>query len=104
VRLGEEAGLGVASALWVPAADDEPAVRVTWHEARAFCRWAGGRLPRDDEWGHAAHAEQCAQPNGAKEPPRRSEPTQALLPLPAPPVRRKVDRVESKRSIRPLQG
>lgn len=33
-----------------PAADDEPAVHVTWYEAQAFCRWAGGRLPRDDEW------------------------------------------------------
>jgi hypothetical protein len=25
------------------AADDEPAVHITFHEAQAFCQWAGGR-------------------------------------------------------------
>lgn len=45
-----------------PAADDEPAVHVTWHEAQAFCRWAGGRLPRDDEWARAAYTEQRERP------------------------------------------
>lgn len=28
------------------AADGEPAVHVTFHEAQAFCRWAGGQLPK----------------------------------------------------------
>lgn len=45
-----------------PAADDEPAVHVTWHEARAFCRWAGGRLPTDAQWAGAAYTEQRARP------------------------------------------
>lgn len=44
------------------AADDEPAVHLTWHEAQAFCRWAGGRLPTDREWVSAAHTEQRAAP------------------------------------------
>jgi formylglycine-generating enzyme required for sulfatase activity len=45
----------------VPA-DDEPAVHLTWHEAQAFCRWAGGRLPSDAEWASAAHTEQRERP------------------------------------------
>lgn len=45
-----------------PAAHDEPAVHVAFDEARAFCRWAGGRLPSDAEWRSVAYAEQRASP------------------------------------------
>jgi formylglycine-generating enzyme required for sulfatase activity len=45
-----------------PGADDEPAVHVTWHEARAFCESAGGRLPSFDEWRRAAYEEMRAEP------------------------------------------
>ena len=45
----------------VPA-DDESAVHVTYEEAQAFCRWAGGRLPTDAEWVSAAYTEQRASP------------------------------------------
>jgi len=45
-----------------PAQPDEPAVHVTFDEAQAYCRWAGGRLPTDAEWVSAAYSEQRDAP------------------------------------------
>ncbi|MBK1662565.1 formylglycine-generating enzyme family protein [Paracraurococcus ruber] len=45
-----------------PGAPGEPAVHLTWEEARAYCAWAGGRLPRFEEWRAAAYTEQRAAP------------------------------------------
>ncbi len=48
---------------WVPHNPNEPALHLTAHEAEAWCRWAGRRLPSEAEWETAAlHAAEVCEP------------------------------------------
>jgi iron(II)-dependent oxidoreductase len=70
----------------VPLEPHRPALHVNWHEAEAYCRFAGRRLPTEAEWEMAASAEPTADGQGIRERKRRypwgdAQPTPVLANL-----------------------
>ena len=75
-RDGEGGWVRTAMGKTEPVDPALPVIHVSWHQADAFARWAGKRLPTEPEWEAAA----------AGADPRARQPRPALLRLPRRPA------------------
>ena len=66
---------------WAPLPRDAAVIHVSWHEAQAYCRWAGRRLPTELEWEVAAAGEPTAD-GRALSPRKRRYPWGDAAPTP----------------------
>ncbi len=71
-----------------PLDPGRPVVHVSHYEADAFARWAGARLPREEEWAVAVAAQDLVEPHFELDGPHPRPAGRGRRPAPAPGLRR----------------
>ncbi|HSN89242.1 MAG TPA: formylglycine-generating enzyme family protein [Thermoanaerobaculia bacterium] len=65
---GDYLKLWISPTEYPPGLGDHPVTHVSWFAAEAFCEWAGGSLPTQEQWQKVAHTAEGEYPWGTPDP------------------------------------